>query len=113
MKKVIQLLLERFGLRKSAAVELADEWLVELDGKPVAILSNPRDNDMFWFTWDIGPIEEEIPKDLWSYKNDARRTFRHRISGYCDRCAYPATDNPVVEGERVLIRGPLCRERRK
>lgn len=84
MKKAIQFLLECFGLRKSTAVELTDEWLVELDGKPVAILSDPRDNDMFWFTWAIGPIEEEIPKDLWSYQNDARRTFRHRINGCRD-----------------------------
>ncbi|MHB8863245.1 MAG: hypothetical protein ACYC6N_12615 [Pirellulaceae bacterium] len=113
MQKAIQLLLERLGLRKLAAVELTDEWLVELDGKPVALLFNPRDNDMFWFTWDIGPIGKEIPKDLWSYNNDARRTFRHRVNGYCDNCAFPATDDPIVEGDRVLIRGPLCRKPRK
>ena len=112
MQKSIRLLLERFGLRKPPEFELTDEWFVELDGKPVAVLSNPRGDEMFWFTWDVQPVGEEIPKDLWSYKNDGKRTFRHRVSSYCDECAFPATDNPVVDGGRVLIRGPLCRERR-
>lgn len=76
MQKSIQLLLERLGLQKAPEIEVTDEWIVELDGKPIATLSNPRDGEMFWFTWDIQPVAEEIPEDLWSYTNDSKRTFR-------------------------------------
>lgn len=88
-----------------------DEWYVELDGKAVAILSNPRDADMFWFTWDIHPASpnQMIPSDLWLYESDTRRGFRHRFKAIRDDFAIPSTNHPNLADSRVLLRGPLCR----
>ena len=109
---LIQRLLKRIGFLEDPAISGNDEWYVELDGNPVAVLSNPLDAEMFWYTWEIRPIGgDEIPNDLWSYEADTRRSFRHCFKDYCDECAFPATDNPIIDGGRVLIRGPLCRNR--
>ena len=110
MLNIIQSLLKLIGWRQELAISESDEWYVELDGKPVAVLSNPRDADMFWFTWDIRPVDDnEIPNDVWSYASDMRRSFRHRFKDHVDDCAIPATDNPIGDDGRVLIRGPVCR----
>src|SRR5262245_37170845 len=35
-------------------IDVHDRWYVELDQRPVAIIANPADAEMFWFTWDVG-----------------------------------------------------------
>lgn len=96
-----------FTTKASPAIDASDRWFVLLDGEAVAMLSNPQDADMFWFTWEVHPIGEgSVPLDLWQYANDGRRSFRHVDTGECDRGAFSGGNGPLDSG-RVLIRGPL------
>jgi hypothetical protein len=85
----------------------ADRWYVQLDGVPVAVIFNPADADMFWFTWDVMPAgKDSIPTDLWDYSTDTRRSFRHVETDELDSGAFPGGKG-LLESGRVLIRGPL------
>lgn len=92
--------------RTRPSIERTDAWYVQLDGEPVALIDDPQDDDMFWFTWRISALEgKEIPADLWDYANDDRRTFRHAETGEVTG-AIPAGPNAAYSEGRVLIRGP-------
>ena len=89
------------------SISESDRWYVQLDGRPVAIIENPIDADMFWFTWDVVQFgETPIPADLWEYSNDSRRSFRHLETSELDPGAFPGGKG-MLESGRVLIRGPL------
>lgn len=88
-------------------IEAHDRWYVELDERPVAMIANPADADMFWFTWDVLAIDAApIPEDLWDYSNDARRSFRHVVTGERNRLTFPGGKGLLASG-KVLLRGPL------
>ena len=88
-------------------VDIADQWYVLLDGGPVAVLDNPKDAEMFWFTWDVHKIDGlSIPSNLWEHSVDSRRSFRHVETGELDPHAFPAGDGPLESG-RIMIRGPI------
>jgi hypothetical protein len=88
-------------------IDHSDRWFVLLDGEAVAIIDNPHDHDMFWFSWDAQAMHaNSIPTDLWDGSTDARRTFRHAETGEIDLCAFPAGQHTLPSG-RVVIRGPL------
>jgi hypothetical protein len=89
------------------AIDAADRWFVLLNGEPVAMLSNPHDADMFWFTWDVHSIGQGyVSADLWQYSNDERRSFRHVDTDELDPYAFPGGTG-LLDSGRVLIRGPL------
>jgi hypothetical protein len=89
------------------SINESDRWYVQLDGRPVAIIENPMDADMFWFTWDVVQLgETPIPTDLWDYSTDSRRSFRHLETNELDSGAFPGGKGSLESG-RVLIRGPL------
>jgi hypothetical protein len=89
------------------SISKSDRWYVQLDGRPVAIIENPIDADMFWFTWDVLQLgEAPIPTDLWDYSTDSRRSFRHLETDELDPGAFPGGKG-MLESGRVLIRGPL------
>ena len=89
------------------SISESDRWYVQLDSRPVAIIENPTDADMFWFTWDVVPMGEiPIPADLWDYSTDSRRSFRHFETNELDSGAFPGGKG-MLESGRVLIRGPL------
>jgi hypothetical protein len=93
--------------RIEMSISKSDRWYVQLDGRPVAIIENPIDADMFWFTWDVVQLGEiPIPKDLWDYSTDSRRSFRHLETDELDTGAFPGGKG-MLESGRVLIRGPL------
>jgi hypothetical protein len=95
-----------FHRKARSTVEETDRWFVELDGHAVAMIANPVDADMFWYTWELTPLEgTPIPDDLWDYENDSRRSFRHAVTGERDSCTIPA-GRGVLTGGRVLLRGP-------
>jgi hypothetical protein len=107
--------MRRYSERKAAescaqdgpAGGASDRWLVLLDGQPVAMIDNPQDADMFWFTWDVHGIDgAPVPADLWDYSNDGRRSFQHADTGEIDAGAFPA-GNRVLASGRICIRGPL------
>lgn len=93
--------------RSRKRIDADDCWFVELDGQPVALIANPADADMFWFTWDVLPLESTpVPGDLWDYANDARRSFRHVATGERNRVTFPGGKGILPDG-RVLLRGPV------
>ncbi|WP_166827368.1 hypothetical protein [Thalassoroseus pseudoceratinae] len=86
------------------AVDEFDEWFVLIDGTPVALLKNPEDADMFWFTWEVVEVDGRlVPEDLWDYSNDKRRSFRHVRTSELNEHAFPGGTKPLETG-RVLIR---------
>jgi hypothetical protein len=95
-----------FCKRPRDSIDQADRWFVEVDKQAVAVIANPAPSDMFWFTWDILPLDgTATPEDLWDYALDARRSFRHAATGERDCLAFPAGKGILPDG-RVLLRGP-------
>jgi hypothetical protein len=89
------------------SISATDRWYVQLDDHPVAVIENPIDADMFWFTWDVQQLgETPVPADLWDYSTDSRRSFRHVETGEIDSVAILGGKGELPSG-RVLIRGPL------
>ena len=72
------------------SISKSDRWYLQFDGRPVAIIENPIDAEMFWFTWDVVQLgEAPTPIDLWDYSTDARRSFRHLETDELDPGAFP------------------------
>jgi hypothetical protein len=96
-----------FRTQPQLSISESDRWYVQLDGHPVAIIENPADAEMFWFTWDVVPFgEPTLPADLWDYSTDSRRSFRHLETNELDPGAFPGGTG-LLESGRILIRGPL------
>ena len=97
-----------FRREESPAIEPDDRWYVEIDEHPVAIIDNPADSDMFWFTWRLHTLDGvTLPDDLWDFSMDARRSFRHLTTNERNRYTIPAGKGAVLPDGRVLLRGPL------
>jgi|SRR6056297_2036992 len=97
-----------FHKKKPTAIEPSDRWYVEIDEQPVAIIDNPANSDMFWFTWELHQLDaNDLPTDLWDYSMDNRRSFRHVVTNERSRCTIPAGKGAVLPDGRVLLRGPL------
>jgi hypothetical protein len=94
--------------KNRVSIDKSDRWFVLLDGQAVAMIDNPEDRDMFWFSWQIHEIfEKSIPPDLWDCSVDARRLFQHVDTAQIDPMAIPSLTQPPAESGRVVIRGPL------
>ncbi|MCA9195450.1 MAG: hypothetical protein KDB03_26950 [Planctomycetales bacterium] len=97
-----------FRKKTPNAIEPSDRWYVEIDDRPVAIIDNPVDAEMFWFKWQLHSLDgADTPTDLWDYSMDARRSFRHVEINERNRCTSPAGKGAVLPDGRVLLRGPL------
>jgi hypothetical protein len=97
-----------FHKKEPAAIEPSDRWYVEIDEQPVAIIDNPADSGMFWFTWELHPLDgNDLPTDLWDYSMDSRRSFRHVVTSERSRYTIPAGKGAILPDGRVLLRGPL------
>jgi hypothetical protein len=91
---------------RDPTVAADDKWFVEFDGEQVAIVSEPIDDEMFWFQWKFESISEPLPAGLWLPENDERRAFRHCTKGIVVQ-AIPAGGNagPMLPNGRVVLRG--------
>lgn len=83
-----------------------DGWTVELDGRVVGELHNPRWEDMFWYSYAVRRLgESDSPLDDDALWNECRFSFRSRTSGErVDRALVGGT-SPYVQSDRVLMRG--------
>ena len=88
-------------------------WDIELDGRVVGQLSDPKWADMFWYSYAVTDVVADAPgsyresspiatEALWS---ECRFAFRSRGTGEVARHAFPGGRPPVVRGGRVLMRG--------
>lgn len=85
-----------------------DGWDIELDGRVVGQLSDPRFEDMFWFSYavtaenegggDASPIADYT---LWG---QCRFRFRSQASGTVALHPFPGGGPPFVRDGRVLMR---------
>ena len=87
------------------------EWLVEMEGRPVALLSDPRWFDMFWTTYRMTPLIEDAATlaqlqdvEFWRTCESRGVKFRHRASAAISEYAFPGWD-PFPEPGRIVMRG--------
>ena len=87
----------------------AEGWDLELDGRVVAHLDQPRWEDMFWISYRITPITDDAElaarllterfwRDEWG-----SLTFRSRALGLAAEFAFPSI-KPLVAPARVNMR---------
>jgi hypothetical protein len=90
----------------------SDGWNVELNGEVVAMMDEPRGEDMFWVSYHVTPttldpllaprlVSEEFWKDD---DNWPKLTFRSRATGFVAENAMPSIQ-PIVGRNRVNMRG--------
>jgi hypothetical protein len=83
-------------------------WLVELGGTPIALLTEPRFEDMFWTSYCLEPLTEdpELRKQLFTrafWDDYPKLTFRSREFGTVVPHAWPAGD-PFTADRRLVMR---------
>lgn len=93
---------------RAATEGRSDGWDVLIDGRPVAFLDRPHFEEMFWFSWRITPVTDDIElagrllsEQFWT-ENYSRWNFRSRSSGRVAKHAFPASR--FVAPGRVLLR---------
>jgi len=87
------------------------EWIIEIEGRPVALLSDPKQAEMFWNSYRMTPLTDE-PKlladlqnvEFWRHCEARGVAFRHRASSKIARYAFPGGD-PFPEPGRLVMRG--------
>ena len=85
--------------------------MIEIDGQPVALLSDPKRVEMFWTSYLMIPLTED-PKTLadlkdvefWRHCETHGVAFRHRASSKIAQYAFPGGD-PFPEPGRLVMRG--------
>jgi hypothetical protein len=98
-------------------VETGGGWFVERDNRTVALLTDPRYVDMFWYAWRIEPLIEEeaeraalFSQAYWDPVFLPRTVFRSREYDWV-ATAFWAGENPVRDG-RLVMRALYQRVRR-
>jgi hypothetical protein len=103
------------GSRRRSRLEVLDAdhgrdfgWFVEKDGQRVALLTNPRFVDMFWYSYTVEPTgatdAERAPVYTKEFWNQAGMTFRNRETGEIAPNAFPGGLTPTREQPLVLMR---------
>ncbi|RBP35708.1 glycosyl transferase family 2 [Roseimicrobium gellanilyticum] len=97
------------AIRKAEAAN--SEWLVELNGRPVALLSEPLWEDMFWESYKFTTLVEDADilaklqdTEFWKVCESQGIRFRHKASSKLSEYAFPALTPFPVPG-RLMMRG--------
>jgi hypothetical protein len=88
----------------SAPIDQTQKWFVIRDGVRAARLEHPRQEDMFWFSYDVTALSEarqsvyapEFWRDVVEVENEWGRRVGNVFAGKVQPCA---------PGERVWLRG--------
>lgn len=87
------------------------EWIVEIEGSPVALLSEPKWAEMFWTSYQMTPLTEDpelVAKlndvEFWRVCESLGVSFRHRASSVVASHAFPGLF-PFPEPGRLMMRG--------
>jgi len=83
------------------------EWIVELDGREIGRLVNPRFEDMFWELYDLESDDGYSPElhdpELWK---ECRFKFKEPDTGeYCESGFSAITCADDLERSRIRMRG--------
>ena len=80
-------------------------WDVNLDGRRVAVLSDPRQLDMFWRSFAIAAVDGDRSIDDDDVWEQCRFEFRERATGNLAPHAFAGGGVPFVVDGRVVMRG--------
>jgi hypothetical protein len=85
-------------------------WIVEKQGRPIALLTDPLWADMFWDTYrlEVTTDDPELrallsSNEFWMGDGWAEFTWRNREFGDCAPYAFPARG--IIEPDRLMMRG--------
>ena len=87
--------------------------IVERGGRPVARLSDPQAEDMFWLRWRVTPLVDDAAvtsSDFWSHEALAHTRFRCAQSKALAAAAFWACSDPLRGGGLVLRGAHVPRE---
>jgi hypothetical protein len=80
-------------------------WFVEHNGRQLATLTDPRFEDMFWYSYKVTPLTEDdsiFTKEFWA-QNEL--TFRNMAVNEIAANAFPAMNaSPTKESPRLRMR---------
>jgi hypothetical protein len=84
-------------------------WFVEDEGRRIAVLTDPRFEDMFWFSYAVTAIADDAQTvgairtpEFW---RTAELVFRNRGTGEIAINAYPGAQALTENRDRVWMRG--------
>jgi hypothetical protein len=85
-----------------------DEWIVEIDGRPVALLTDAQCVEMFRTSYKIKPLAEDAETleklndvEFWNAMEGMK--FRHRVTAQLGEMAFPMMD--ALSHGRIVMRG--------
>jgi hypothetical protein len=86
-------------------------WLVERDGQPIAQLTEPRFEEMFWDSYRLDILTDDaelhrqmLTEEFWNKAESERLVWRSREFGEQAPSAFPSAA-PFPEPGRLMIRG--------
>jgi hypothetical protein len=92
-------------------------WTIERHGQPIALLTEPRWEDMFWDSYRLEVLTEDaelhkllLTKEFWIGSEWSDLTMRNREFGELAPFAFPAGE-PFTESGRLMVRGLYFVER--
>ena len=87
-------------------------WIAEWDGRPVAVLTQPRWEEMFWDSYQLEVIADDPTlraklegASFWAGNECLDLVWRSREFGLRPMCAYPSTNPFQSEPGRIMMRG--------
>jgi hypothetical protein len=86
-------------------------WYVERNGQRIAMLIDPKWEDMFWVSYLLVPLTDDIDlrqrlrmDTFWNHAEAEGLVYRNREFGTMARLAFPAR-NPLRDAGRISMRG--------
>jgi hypothetical protein len=86
-------------------------WIIEHQGKPIAVLTQPRTEEMFWDSYqmeittnDPALRQQMLTKEFWARAEAEGLVWRNREFGDVASPAFPAL-SPFPEPGRLTMRG--------
>jgi hypothetical protein len=87
-------------------------WVVERDGRAVAILTDPQWEDMFWTSYRIEPLGGDhderaaiLSDGFWHDEFLDRTRYRNQAAGWYSWGWWAAPRTGVVRDGRIIMRG--------
>ena len=86
-------------------------WVIERHGIPIAILTEPRDEEMFWESYRLEIVAEDaqlreqmLTSEFWAKAEAEGLVWRNRAFGEVAEFAFPSL-SPFPEPGRLMMRG--------
>jgi hypothetical protein len=86
-------------------------WVIEREGQAVAILTEPRWEEMFWYSYRLEAVAADpelrkriLTEEFWAGNGPAELAWRSKEFGEVAEHAFPAM-SPFPEPGRVMMRG--------